>query len=119
MRSIASIITTTSTKLTLSGVVENYHGECDELRAYENLDWKFETLLGSCKVGSKGEFTLNVKVDESKCETLGAGSPARPTDLLFIPIPLTNEDLNVKYSGITYLLGYKNGKGWGLLENSN
>ena len=69
--------------------------------------------------GPKGEFTLNVKADESKCETLGAGSPTYATHLQFIPSPSTTEDSNVKYSGFICLYGYKNGKGVGVIQKLN
>ena len=103
------------TKLTLSGVIDNYHGECDELRVSgENGNGNDINKLGTCKVGSNGEFTMNMQAILNESDTLGVNT----TDLLakdVFPFPRSVEDRKSKYVSFYRMYAFKSGKQVGII----
>jgi hypothetical protein len=95
-----------STVLTISGVIDNYHGECDELRAFSDIHSKNLKTLGVCKVGSKGEFTLKINPIVDMSDTIGA------SDHLFYMASKSDRN-TVLATGLQQLYTYKNGKNVG------
>jgi hypothetical protein len=106
------------TKLMISGVIDKYHGECDELRVYsQNGNGNDINKLGTCKVGSNGEFTINMQAILNESDTLGVDSTDASAIFVF-PFPRSVEARKSKYIQFSNMYAFKSGKQVGLVSKT-
>lgn len=92
-------------KLTISGKVSNYGGEFDEMRVYDDINFKYKKILGTCYILSNGNFTLNLQAKVDVSDTIGSDT----IGWALFPPPQTAEDRKVMTTGFNKIYAYKKG----------
>jgi hypothetical protein len=92
-------------KLTISGQVSNYGGEFDEMRVYDDINFKYKKILGTCYILSNGSFTLNLQAKVDISDTIGSDT----IGWALFPPPQTADERKVMTTGFNKIYAYKKG----------